>query len=174
MLVKDGLQQDDAQMRKYYVGMTRAKKGLFIHTDSRVFDRLEGASYNLDTKQYPMPEEIVLQMSYKDVFLDYFKSRKKEILALRSGDSLAFSKNKLYQVTKNDAGQEERGACVVILSVAMRKELNVWKERGFEVVSASVRFIVAWKPKDAAPDSEEFALILPDLKLHRGPQSDST
>ncbi len=174
MLVKDGTQQDDAQMRKYYVGMTRAKKRLFIHTGSRIFGGLEGASYNLDTKQYPMPEEIVLQMSYKDVFLDYFKSRKKEILALRSGDSLAFSGNKLYQVTKNDAGQEERGACVAILSAAMKKELNVWKERGFEVVSASVRFIVAWKPKDAAPDSEEFALILPDLKLRRAPQLDST
>ena len=35
-----------------------------------------------------MPEEIVLQLSHKDVFLDFFKNIKQDVLALRSGDPL--------------------------------------------------------------------------------------
>ena len=170
MLVKKGYQQDDAQMRKYYVGMTRAKKGLFIHTNSSIFSGLDGCRYFMDKSEYSMPEEIVLQLTHKDVFLDFFKTRKKEVLSLRSGDSLAFVKNKLYHIEERD----ERGVCVAMLSVSMKEKLNIWREKGYEVVAASVRFIVAWKAKEARDDEPESAIILPDLKLRRIVQQDST
>lgn len=170
MLVKKGYQQDDAQMRKYYVGMTRAKKGLFIHTNFSIFSGLDGCRYFMDKSEYSMPEEIVLQLTHKDVFLDFFKTRKKEILSLRSGDSLAFVKNKLYHIGEHD----ERGFCVAMLSASMKDKLNFWQEKGYEVVAASVRFIVAWKAKEARDDEPESAIILPDLKLRRIVQQDST
>ena len=170
MLVKKGYQQDDAQMRKYYVGMTRAKKGLFIHTNSSIFTRLDGCRYFRDKSVYLMPEEIVLQLTHKDVFLDFFKTRKKEILSMRSGDSLAFFENRLYHIEEHD----ERGVCLAMLSASMKEKLNVWREKGYEVVAASVRFIVAWKAKEARDDEPESAIILPDLKLRRIVQQDST
>lgn len=39
------------------------------------------------------------------------------------------------------------------------------EERGYEVKSASVRFVVAWKPKDAPKEEAETAVLLPDLVL---------
>ena len=40
-----------------------------------------------------------------------------------------------------------------------------WKERGYDVKSATVRFIVAWKPKDAPKEEQESAVLLADLVL---------
>ena len=118
-------------MRKYYVGMTRAKKGLFIHTNSDIFSGLDGCRYFTDKSVYSMPEEIVLQLTHKDVFLDFFKTRKKEILSMRSGDSLAFFENRLYHIGEHD----ERSFCVAMLSVSMKEKLNLWREKGYEVVA---------------------------------------
>ena len=55
-------------MRKYYVGITRAKNRLFIHTNGDCFNRLSTDRYFVDQRQYDMPEEIVLQLSHKDVY----------------------------------------------------------------------------------------------------------
>ena len=41
------------------------------------------------------------------------------------------------------------------------------KEKGYEVKSASVRFVVAWKPKEAPKDEPETAVLLADLLLSR-------
>ena len=38
-------------------------------------------------------------------------------------------------------------------------------QRGYKVKSASVRFVVAWKPKDAPKNEPETAVLLADLML---------
>lgn len=47
----------------------------------------------------------------------------------------------------------------------MQKTLAEWESRGYGVRSASVRFIVAWKPKDAPKEEPEIAVLLADLVL---------
>ena len=47
----------------------------------------------------------------------------------------------------------------------MQKTLVEWESRGYSVRSASVRFIVAWKPKDAPRDEAETAVLLADMIL---------
>jgi ATP-dependent DNA helicase RecQ len=47
----------------------------------------------------------------------------------------------------------------------MKASLDEWIKRGYSVTSASVRFIVAWKPKDAPKEEPETAVMLADLKL---------
>ena len=47
----------------------------------------------------------------------------------------------------------------------MQDTLSEWEERGYKVKSASVRFVVAWKPKDAPKDEPETAVLLADLVL---------
>lgn len=47
----------------------------------------------------------------------------------------------------------------------MQNTIHEWKEKGYEVKAASVRFIVAWKPKDAPKEEPESAVLLADLVL---------
>jgi ATP-dependent DNA helicase RecQ len=47
----------------------------------------------------------------------------------------------------------------------MQEKLSEWQERGYNIKSASVRFIVAWKPKDAPKEEKETAVLLADLVL---------
>ena len=54
---------------------------------------------------------------------------------------------------------------VAKLSQNMQTVLAEWDEKGYKVKSASVRFIVAWKPKDAPKEESETAVLLADLVL---------
>lgn len=83
MLVSDGFPKDVHQMRRYYVGITRAKKRLFVHTNGDCFANLKADQYLVDSREYAMPGEIVLQLSHKDVFLGFFKELKREVLSLK-------------------------------------------------------------------------------------------
>lgn len=47
----------------------------------------------------------------------------------------------------------------------MQGELNQWIEKGYGVTNASIRFIVAWKSKDAPKEEPDTAVILADLHL---------
>ena len=49
----------------------------------------------------------------------------------------------------------------------MQGELLQWSEKGYSVVSASIRFIVAWRPKDAPKDEKEHAVLLVNLSLKK-------
>ena len=159
MLLDDRPYKDEQLFRQYYVGMTRAKNRLFIHTNGDLFSHLPVDRQRVDNQQYPMPEEIVLQLSHKDVFLDFFKPIKKEVLALRSGDSLLLEDNYIFASITNRA--------VAKLSTNMQATLSAWKEKGYQVRSASVRYVVAWKPKDAPKGEPETAVLLIDLTLSK-------
>ena len=157
MLLGDRTHKDEQLFRQYYVGMTRAKNRLFIHTNGDLFSRLPADKNRVDNQQYPMPEEVMLQLSHKDVFLDFFKPIKKEVLALRSGDSLILEDNYILAPITHRA--------VAKLSTNMQAVLSAWKGKGYQVSSASVRYVVAWKPKDAPKEESETAVLLIDLTL---------
>ncbi|MDE6331128.1 MAG: hypothetical protein K2L80_00845, partial [Muribaculaceae bacterium] len=53
------------------------------------------------------------------------------------------------------------------LSQKMQRELLRWTEKGYQVAFASIRFIVAWRPKDAPKEEKEHAVLLIDLALKR-------
>lgn len=158
MLISDNYSKTDQLMRRYYVGITRAKNRLFIHTNGNCFKHLSIDQYLIDQRQYALPEEIILQLSLKDVYLDFFKDIKREILSLRSGDPLKYKDSVLYN---------SQNRAVAKLSANMQKTVSDWKEKGYEVKTASVHFIVAWKPKEATKDEPETAVLLADLVLNR-------
>lgn len=159
MLISDPRHITNDVLRRYYVGITRAKKRVFIHTNSCVFE-IDGINLmNVDKNQYEMPNEIVLQLSHRDVNLGYFKSRKREVLALRAGQQLRYNNNYLYDVITNNP--------VCHLSHKIQSELRGWFEKGYLVKSSSIRFIVAWRPKDAPREEQEHAVLLVDLTLNK-------
>lgn len=157
LLISDTPYKDEKLFRQYYVGITRAKNRMFIHTNGDMFSNLPVDYINNDNNQYPIPEEIVLQLSHKDVFLDFFKNIKHEVLSLRSGDPLIIEDSYLLVPSTHRA--------VAKLSTKMQTNINSWKEKGYIVHSASVRFVVAWKPKDAPKDEPESAILLIDMTL---------
>lgn len=146
-------------LRRYYVGMTRAKSRLFIHTNLTLFDRM-GADESLRSAiQYDMPEEVVLQLSHRDVNLGYFKTRKSQVLSLHSGYELSYRNGFLFD-SRTDIS-------VAQLSQKMQLELLQWAEKGYTVSGATVRFVVAWRPQDAAKEEPSHAVLLADLVLRR-------
>ncbi len=157
MFLSNAFCNDDDTRRRLYVGLTRAKHKLFIHCDTGLFApfRYLCSEYNVDKEFYPEPNELVVQLSHRDVYLDYFKGKKAEILNLRSGDPLFFD---------HDYLRTENGTRVLSLSKKKKEELAPLLAKGYKVSSATVRYIVAWKGKD---DEEESAVILADLRLCR-------
>ena len=157
MLITKQQHIQDEVLRRYYVGATRAKERLFIHTDDALFDRMPADEHQVCLRQYDLPDEIVLQLSHKDVNLGFFKPLKNDILALRASETLRFDNNYLYDCRRDIA--------VAKLSQKMQTELLLWAEKGYSVTSATIRFIVAWRPKDAPQEEKEYAVLLVDLEL---------
>ncbi len=174
MLITAPRHYDDEERRQYYVAMTRAKRVLSIHTScctndgchffGNVFSQVISTcrsvdSFTTDRHAYGLPDEIILQLSHKDVNLGFSKHCKREILSLRSGDSLNYHDNRL--------SVPSTGHDIVQLSKDMQKKMVDWERKDYHVASASVRFIVAWKPKDAPREESEHAVLLADMVLRR-------
>ena len=75
-----------------------------------------GYSLDRDYRSYTLPEEIVLQLSHRDVYLEFFKEIKREVLALQSGDPLQYRDFTLYT--------EKTDRPVAKLSARMQKTLS--------------------------------------------------
>lgn len=160
MVVGKGYGLNDEQYRRYYVGLTRAKKNLYIYTGSACFDGGSTfAEYRFDGLSYPLPDEVVLQLTHKDVVLSFFDVRKKMVLSLVGGDELEFRDGFLLIPGSN--------IYVAKLSSKMQASLSLWISKGYGVYAASVRFVVAWKAKDAPKEQAETAVLLPELRLRK-------
>lgn len=125
-------------MRSYYVGLTRAKYNLYLLLNP--------------PSQY---SAVSLALSMHDVWLDFFKNRKTMVLKLRSGNSLYYSEGYL---------QNEEGQSVIALSASGKEKIKIWKDKGYEVISAEVSYTLAWHPKDSDTD---YAVCLPNIVLSR-------
>lgn len=157
MLLSGVYANKDEDLRRLYVGMTRAKMNLYIHCNTDIFDKNTSGldDFIIDKENYPVPEEITLQLTHKDVWLDFFKDKKKTILQQRAGQSLTY---------KNGYLRTSSGEDVAYISKLKRAELKDWEEKGYQVQSAKVNYILAWKGKD---DEEESAVLLPELILKK-------
>ena len=133
---------------------------LHIHYNRNVLDKFINfaSSYENDSKNYPAPSELTLQLSYRDVYLDFFKDKKQLILRMRSGMHLALKGNRLY-VRSGD-----RILPVLQFSSVCYERIKGLIASGYMPYDAVVRWICAWKGKD---DLEESAVILADIYFLR-------
>ena len=148
---------NDEEKRKIYVGLTRAKEELYIHCNNNLFDNI-ATNIVCDENVYDEPSEIMLQLSYRDVVLDFFKDKKDTIIKLRSGDVLQLEEEHLCAVINGKLVK------VIKYSKAFKEKLDFLKAKGYEPTAATIRFILAWKGKD---DENETAIVLPDLSLKK-------
>ena len=151
---------DDEEMRTVYVGLTRARDSLTIHTTSSIFDRMSfpGLTVRTDEQIYGEPDELLIPLTHRDVILSFFRGKKEQILRLRSGDPLQIRGMELF---RRYHGKEET---VVRYSAACRERLAALAARGYRLEKANVRFIVYWKAEE---DEEETAIVLPNLVFSR-------
>lgn len=158
MLLDNVHADNDEERRKIYVGLTRAKNRLHIHYNTDIFDEFDTAGLEKlkDENKYPCPDEIILELSHKDVFLGYFKNRKNVILKLRSGMKLTVTQDGMNIVTKD--GRYE----VLRFSRSFKNRLAELEKQGYSPYKGEIRFITAWMDKD---DNTECAVVLPDIYL---------
>lgn len=158
MLLDRSQHGSDDEKRRFYVGMTRAKTNLFIHVRNGAFKKMAaklGIDYEVDPTAYQAPLHMEIQLGYHDVNLGFFKNHKKQILGLRCGGQLSFSEQYLCldgrKILRYSNGFFENKLARIM-------------EKGYQIVKADIRYIAGWKDKDH-PDSEELAIILPNLHL---------
>lgn len=154
MMLKDAQGRTDTECRKIYVGMTRAKKNLFVHTNTDLFEKyaISNIEHIVDNKDYGEPSEIMLQTTYRDVVLDFFKDKKEIITELRSGMKLKTDGIYLSVELHN------RDVKVAKFSKKFVEEkINKLAEQGYVLKSADICFIVMWKGKE---DADETPILL--------------
>lgn len=140
-LLLGSIREMDADMlRAIYVGVTRAKHNLFVYND---------------TSFLSSQPTIVLPLSMNDVWLDYFKDWKEQILSLRSGDKMTYWKGYLVS---------QKGDKVAYLSKSMRERLKELEERCYAVTDVEVSYILAWRPRE---EPQETAVCLANMILRR-------
>ena len=134
--IPNGRNVDD--MRSYYVGLTRAKRNLYLVTNPPT----EYAS-------------ISIALNMHDVILNFFKGRKDIVLRLRSGDNLQYKDGYLLN---------EQSINIIALSASGKDKLKAWTDKGYEVTSAKVSYTLAWKPQDS---DVEYAVCLANIVLSK-------
>ena len=130
--------RDINDMRAYYVGLTRAKRNLYLVTNPPV--------------QYL---SISIALNMRDVWLDFFKGCKDIVLRLRSGDNLQYKDGYLLN---------EQSINIIALSASGKDKLKAWTDKGYEVTSAKVNYILAWRPQDS---ETEYAVCLANVVLSK-------
>ena len=134
--IPDGRDAND--VRAYYVGLTRAKRNLYLVTNPPT--------------EY---SSISIALNMRDVWLDFFKGKKDIVLRLRSGDSLQYKDGYLLN---------EQETNVAALSASGKDKLKAWTDKGYEVTSAKVSYTLAWKPQDS---NIEYAVCLANIVLSK-------
>lgn len=160
MLIDGKYAQTDAEKRKLYVGLTRARNELYIHCGKDRFREYTGPSiqHRQDDTLYEPPCELRLQLGHRDVYLNHFKGKKRLLLQLRSGAKLEVKGTGLYVQAQG------RPVCVARLSKSCQERLQSLYAKGYRPLCASIRFLVAWRGQE---DEDETAVLLPDLLLKR-------
>lgn len=154
----------DKDRRAVYVGMTRAKKHLSVHFDNGIFDAMGLQNVAVDTTEWPVPDELSLQMSHRDVNLAFFKGKGELISRLRSGDELTVSGDVLFTQI-NGYSQP-----VAKFSEAFRHKIEKFAKFGYVPVASKVRFLLFWRyenpdTSESAPRYIEIPILLPTVKL---------
>ncbi len=138
LFISDPDTVDPDDLRTNYVGLTRARRNLYIYHKPVMDQKNISISFNLH-----------------DVWLDYFKERKSKVLKLRSGDTLRYSNGYLVS---------QQGDYIVCLSKAKRQQMEELLQKGYSVISADVSYILAWRPRE---EPQEVAVCLANLYLEK-------
>lgn len=149
--------------RIMYVALTRAKNELFIHCNNNVLDSfyLPEVIFRKDNNQYEESSNIVMELSYKDVVLDFFIDKKDLITKLYSGYQLIADTEGMYAYFDNQKRK------ILEYSKRFKEKIEKKLNKGYKIKKGEIRFIVAWKKKYENNKNKEVAVILANLYLEK-------
>lgn len=157
-LMLDRLNPGSAEiLRILYVGMTRAKHNLTIHYNSGYLQTInaQGLIRRDDSSDYPPPQQLAMQLTHRDVWLDFFERTQPIISALNSGDWL---------IIDTEGCRNTKGQPVLKFSHRIQNEIEGMKQKGYTPQGAKVRFIVYWQKEDT---DQEIRIMLPEIYFER-------
>jgi ATP-dependent DNA helicase RecQ len=154
---------NDEKKRLLYVAMTRAKQNLTIHLNANFLDDISARQMNRidNNEKHSPPDQLVMHLSHKDIWLDYFISRQHQISQMKSGDGLSIRANRCL---------DKGGVPVLTFSKSFSDKLTTFRQAGYAPIRAVVNYIVCWQKEDS---EKEIRIILPELYLKR-PETDVT
>jgi len=147
---KTGYLKED-ELRLLYVGLTRAKNNLLIHTKHNIFNSYMDVDIIEDNNIYKEPERLLFQLSHRDVQLGYFKYTQKAINKIYSGSKLKM----VDEIIFNEFDQK-----ILKLSNAYQEEVNKLLASGYNISEISANQIVYWFDKDKL---EGYNIVLPEI-----------
>lgn len=152
--------ETDADKRLLYVAFTRAKRNLTIHLNTSILDNIivENMEHIEDKAIYLPPKMIAFNLTFKDVYLDYFINRQKYIDDLLSGDILKIEGNEC---------KNQNGDTVLKFSQNFIMEIKSQETKGYFPKEARINFILFWKKEDS---EKEVKIILPEVYFERLPK----
>lgn len=156
MLLNNFKPDGGEESRKIYVGITRAKTALYILTNTDFFYNFSTADIvkTTDNNNYGTINEIVLQLTHRDVVLDFLRDKKSIIFKLKSGIPLKVEGN--YLAAQID-GKTTR---IAKFSQKFVNNIEELFKKKYHIVGAQLRFIVAWKGEN---DTSFTAVPLSDI-----------
>lgn len=155
--LKNFVPNTDEDKREFYVAITRAKAALQVHYTGNYLRSFsaENLIYTEDNNPYPEPQQIVLYLTHRDVYLGYFEFVQRRLDGLVSGATLIVTEQGLCNQ------QQEQ---VVKYSRQFADTLNGYFDKGFHIARAKVNFMVYWKDEEK---EKEVLVLLPRLLLVR-------
>ena len=128
-LMLESIKADNDEIkRQLYVAMTRAKENLYIHLNSNSLDNItaENIERIVDEQIYLPQNEMLIHLTFKDVWLDYFVNRQHLISNLKSGDNLLID---------GDQCRDLNGQPVLKFSKQFLTSIEKMKQKGFQILS---------------------------------------
>ncbi|TVQ15003.1 MAG: RecQ family ATP-dependent DNA helicase [Bacteroidetes bacterium] len=162
LMLDDFNPASDEAKRQLYVAMTRAKGNLTVHLNSNFLDNLTVANVERfkDSEIYLPPKELVMHLSYKDVWLDYFIHKQHLVAQLISGDELTLN---------GDECLNPEGQSVLKFSQHFLRQIESLKESNYLLKSVNVNFIVYWLKEG---EEKEVKIVLPELYFEKEQNGD--
>jgi len=153
LLLNDFGDASDASKRQIYVALTRAKKGLVIHTNTGAFNHihLQGMQRIENSEIWQAPLKIALQLTMKDINLGYFIYVQHRVSALTSGQYLQIQPEGL---------SDSSGKLILKFSKKFHEQIDVYQRFGYAIAEAKVNFIVYWTNKET---EQALKVVLPAL-----------
>ena len=142
----------DEEKRKLYVGLTRAKTNISIHTSSPVFDKIKTNNQQnvVNDDLFEKPQQFIFHLTHRDIYLNYSKYVQNNIKDATSGDELTIEDDILKYKNRK----------AVQFSNAAKKTIENTIESGYVLKKARINHMVYWYDKEK---EEEALILLPEL-----------
>lgn len=109
-----------------------------------------------------MPEMLTILLTHRDVWLDYFRNKQRELSGIKAGAILRIDGSDCYS-TKGDV--------LLKFSRGFQDFIGDLNQKGYQPVEAMVDFVMWWKKED---DTREIKILLPQVRFKNKKSENTT